>query len=174
MNYYLPYAIETDIKADLDFFKPYITDITWTDINVLYKKYDEYQETMVNHFVSHIETYDMKLKKFIVRLFKELGIKSKDFRADFFLTKAGGNMPMHIDGMSKVALLLPLTLNTGPLVCETENTSFEICYQTLTILNTQISHGVKSPTTDRLLFRIALHDTLFEDLSIYKEYRNKL
>ena len=83
-------------------------------------------------------------------------------------------MPMHIDGMSKVALLLPLTINTGPLVCETENTSFEICYQTLTILNTQISHGVKSPTTDRLLFRIALHDTLFEDLSIYKEYRNKL
>ena len=40
MNYYLPYVIETDIKADLDFFKPYITDITWTDINVLYKKYD--------------------------------------------------------------------------------------------------------------------------------------
>ena len=72
MNYYLPYVIETDIKADLDFFKPYITDITWTDINVLYKKYDEYQETMVNHFVSHIETYDMKLKKFIVICFMEL------------------------------------------------------------------------------------------------------
>ena len=42
-------------------------------------------------------------------------------------------------------------------------------YQTLTILNTQISHGVKEPTEDRLLFRIAVHDVNFEDTGVYKK-----
>jgi hypothetical protein len=44
--------------------------------------------------------------------------------------------------------------------------------QTLTILNTQNSHGVNAPTKDRLLFRIAVHDLGFQDLGIYKELTN--
>jgi hypothetical protein len=75
---------------------------------------------------------------------------------------------MHVDGMSKVAILLPLSENTGPLVCENENEKFELTYQNLTILNTQVSHGVQAPSKDRLLFRIALHDVYFEDLELYK------
>ena len=111
----------------------------------------------------------MGLKKYVMRLFKELGINTKDFRCDFFLTKSGGSMPMHIDGMSKIAILIPLSKNTGALVCEDKSDRLELVYQTLTILNTQISHGVKEPTEDRLLFRIAVHDVNFEDTGVYKK-----
>lgn len=172
-----PFVIETDIKGDYDFFKPYMDQMEWTDTNKLYAEHEEYQETMygrqmVYHYIKHISNYDMKLKKFLMKLFKDFGVPTKDFRADFFLTKAGGSMPMHIDGMSKVAFLLPLSKNTGPLVCEHNDYKLELCYQSLTILNTQISHGVSEPTEDRLLFRVAVHDVKFEDLGIYKELIN--
>lgn len=168
-----PFVIETDITGDLEFFKPYMDRMEWTDTNVLYEQHEEYQETMygrkmVEHYIKHISEYDLPLKKYLIKLFKELKINSKDWRADFFLTKAGGSMPMHVDGMSKVAILLPLSENTGPLVCENENEKFELTYQNLTILNTQVSHGVQAPSKDRLLFRIALHDVYFEDLELYK------
>jgi hypothetical protein len=169
---YSPFVIETDVKGDIDFFKPYMNQMEWTDSNILYgSKIPEItgNKPMVKHFVQHISEYDRKLTKYVVTLFRELGIKTKDFRADFFLVKEGGYMPPHIDGMSKIALLLPLSLNTGPLVCETENTRFEILYQNLTILNTQVCHSVESPTEDRLLFRIGVHDVLFEDIGIYKD-----
>jgi hypothetical protein len=172
-----PFVIETNIKGDYNFFAPYMDQMEWTDTNKLYAKHHEYQETMygrqmVYHYIKHISNFDMKLKKFVMKLFKDFGVPTKDFRADFFLTKAGGSMPMHVDGMSKVAFLLPLSENTGPLVCKNESDQLELTYQTLTILNTQISHGVNAPTSDRLLFRIAVHDVKFEELGIYKSLEN--
>lgn len=173
-----PFVITTDIKGDYDFFAPYMDQMEWTDTNKLYAEHDEYQETMygrqmVHHYIKHISNFDMKLKKFVMKLFKDFGVPTKDFRADFFLTKAGGSMPMHVDGMSKVAFLLPLSNNTGPLVCESEDNMLELTYQTLTILNTQNSHGVNAPIEDRLLFRIAVHDVRFEELGIYKELKSE-
>jgi len=169
-----PFVIETDHKPRVDFFKSYLDKGEWVDTNKLYKDYDEYQETMhgremVEHYIKHVEEFDIPLKKFILKLFKEYGVSSRDWRADFFLTKPGGSMPMHVDGMSKVAFLMPLSKNTGPLMCEDDANKFELAYQTLTILNTQKSHGVAAPTEDRLLFRIAVHDVMFEDLGIYKK-----
>jgi len=174
MKLHEPFLIETDIKGDLSFFEPYMDQMEWTDTNKLYADHEEYQDTMygrkmVHHYIKHINKYDMKLKKFVIKMFKDFGVPTKDWRADFFLTKAGGSMPMHVDGMSKVAFLLPLSENTGPVVCEHDNKNFELTYQNLTILNTQVSHGVSAPTKDRLLFRIAVHDVMFEDLGVYKK-----
>jgi len=172
-----PFVITTDVKGNYNFFKPYMDQLEWIDTNKLYAEHEEYQETMygremVQHYIKHISEFDIKLKKFVLKIFKDFGVPTKDFRADFFLTKAGGSMPMHIDGMSKVAFLLPLSENTGPLVCENDDNRMELTYQTLTILNTQNSHGVNAPTKDRLLFRIAVHDLGFQDLGIYKELTN--
>jgi hypothetical protein len=169
-----PFVIKTDIYGDRSFFEPYMNQMEWTDTNKLYSEHEEYEDTMygrkmVHHYIKHIEQYDMGLKKYIMRLFKQLGINTKDFRCDFFLTKAGGSMPMHIDGMSKIAILIPLSKNTGALVCEDKTDKLHLVYQTLTILNTQISHGVEEPTEDRLLFRIAVHDVKFEDTGVYKK-----
>jgi len=173
---YSPFVIETDIRGCKEDFDEYLNKGEWVDTNILYKDYEKYNTTMhgrnmVYHYVKHIDEYDFKLKKYIIKLFKELGIVTNDWRADFFLTKPGGSMPMHIDGMSKFAILIPLTLNTGPLVCETKNTRFSITYQNLTILNTQVLHGVESPTSDRLLFRLAIHDQLFENTGIYNKMK---
>jgi hypothetical protein len=172
-----PFVIETDVKGDIDFFQPYMDKSDWADTNKLYAEHEEYQDTMygremIYHYIKHVSDYDMKLKKFVMKIFKEYGVPTKDFRADFFLTKAGGSMPMHIDGMSKVAFLLPLSKNTGPLICENKTNKLELVYQTLTILNTQNLHGVGKPVEDRLLFRIAVHDVSFEELGIYKELKN--
>lgn len=167
LKFYDPFVIETDIKGDLEFFSPYIENSKWVDSNVLYgKRIPEItgNKPMQRHFIKHIENYDMKLKKYVMNLFKKFGIKTRDFRSDFFLVKEGGYMPAHIDSQSLTAILLPLSENTGKLVCETENTRFEILYQNLIILNTQILHTVESPTKDRLLFRIGLHDVPFENI----------
>lgn len=169
-----PFVIETDVKVDIEFFRQYMDQMDWVDTNVLYDEHNEYQETMygrkmVKHYIKHVSEFDIKLKKFVIKTFKDFGISTRNWRADFFLTEAGGSMPMHVDGMSKIALLLPLSENTGPLVCENNGKRFEITYQNLTILNTQVSHGVEAPTKDRLLFRIAVHDVLFDEIGVYKK-----
>jgi hypothetical protein len=171
-----PFVIETDFKADINFFQDYLDKVEWTDTNKLYGEHEEYNEAMygrkmVHHYIQHISDYDLKLKKFIVKLFKDFGVHSKDWRADFFLTKSGGSMPQHIDIKRNVAFLLPLSKNTGPLVCENDLDRLELTYQSLIILNTKQLHAVNSPSEDRLLFRVALHDVMFEDLGIYKNLR---
>lgn len=179
MKLYSPFLITTDITGDYNFFKPYIDKLKWIDANTLYG--DRLppitgNKPMIKLNIKHFEpeNYDMAMKRYIVRLFLTLGIKTMNFRSDFFLVKAGGSMPAHIDSESKVALLLPLTKNTGPLVCQDDDVTVSIPYQTLTILNTQKLHWVEPPTEDRLLFRIAIHDVLFEDLSIYKKLATNL
>ena len=57
-------------------------------------------------------------------------------------------------------------------VGEKDGNTFELTYQTLTVLNTQNMHGVEPPTEDRLLFRVATHDVDFEDVGVYKELAN--
>jgi hypothetical protein len=171
-----PFVIETDIRGNYEFFEPYMNQSEWTDTNILYDEYDEFHNSMrgrkmIKHYIKHINEYDMRLKKYILKIFKQFNIESKDWRSDFFLTKEGGSMPVHKDNMCKVALLLPLSENTGSLVCKTEYKEYELTYQTLTILNTQIEHGVYAPTKDRLLFRIALHDINFEELDVYKKLK---
>lgn len=172
-----PFVIETDVKGDLEFFKPYLDKVEWTDTNQLYSKHEEYNQAMygrkmVHHYIQHISDYDLKLKKFIIKLFKDFGVTSKDWRADFFLTKPGGSMPAHIDIKSNVAFLLPLSNNTGPLVCSNEENEVTLTYQNMVVLNTKQLHRVDSPSEDRLLFRVALHDVLFEDLGIYKTLKS--
>ena len=159
--------IETDIKGDIEFFQPYLDSLEWVDINKAYSDYSEYEKAMEFkkphlQYIKHIENYDMKLKKFIVGLLKKYGIKTQDFRCDFFLTKPGGYLPAHVDEMAKIAILVPLTENTGALIVDEK----EHTYQNAVILNTRVLHEVKSPTKDRLLFRIAIHDFDFTDIQI--------
>ncbi len=155
------FVLESDFRADPSFFDSYLDQTSWVDSNILYgRRISEVtgNKPMIKHYIKHIERYDYKLKKFVARIFKSFGISSRDFRCDFFLVKPGGHMPPHIDSQSKIAILLPLSPNTGPLICEDASVRKEYLYQTLTILNTQIKHEVLSPTEDRLLFRIGVHD----------------
>ena len=138
-----PFVIETGIKGDYDFFAPYMDQMEWTDTNKLYAEHGEYQDTMyerkmVHHYIKHINEYDMKLKKFVIKMFKEFGVPTKDWRADSFLTKAEGSMPMHVDGMSKAAFLLPLSENTGPVVCEHNNKNFELTVRDIEVIESAL------------------------------------
>ena len=88
-----PFVIETDFKADVNFFQDYLDKVEWTDTNKLYGEHEEYNEAMygrkmVHHYIQHVSEYDLKLKKFIVKIFKEFGVKSKDWRADGLRTTA--------------------------------------------------------------------------------------
>lgn len=162
--------ILTDVIPDVDFFSPYMNQMEWENINELYGDYKEYTDTMtdtmpVEQYIKHISDYDMPLKKFLIKTFKHWGIKTQDFRCDFFLTKPGGSLPAHVDHKSKIAMLFPLVENTGVLKVES---SPDIVYNKMLILNTQAKHQVCSPEKDRLLFRIAIHDFMFENLS-YKQ-----
>tara|TARA_B100001057_G_scaffold467722_1_gene526136 strand:- start:483 stop:995 length:513 start_codon:yes stop_codon:yes gene_type:complete len=159
--------ILTDVVPDLDFFSHYMNQMEWKNINELYGNHKEYTDTMtdelpVEQYIKHISDYDMPLKKFLIKTFKRWGIKTQDFRCDFFLTKPGGSLPAHIDHKSKIAMLFPLVENTGVLKVDS---CPDIVYNKMLILNTQAEHQVCSPEKDRLLFRIAIHDFLFENLS---------
>ena len=168
MKIIYPHIIESDIKGDISFFQPYLDMYEWEDIDDAYRK--EYQNpNSVFHekepafqYVKRIHHYDIPLKRYIVSLMNAFKVESKDLRCDFFLTKPGGFLPKHVDPRSRVAILVPLTQNTGPLVVENK----EYLYQTAVLLNTQREHEVKSPTEDRLMFRIGIHDKYFEELDI--------
>jgi hypothetical protein len=59
-------------------------------------------------------------------------------------------------------MLFPLAENTGVLKVDS---CPDVVYNKMLILNTQVEHQVCSPEKDRLLFRIAIHDFAFEDIS---------
>ena len=159
--------ILTDVVPDVDFLSRYMNQMEWKNMNEQYGNYKEYADSLpderpVEQYVKHITDYDMPLKKFLIKTFRHWGIKTQDFRCEFFLTKPGGNLPAHIDHKSKIALLFPLAENTGVLKVDS---CPDIVYNKMLILNTQAEHQVCSPEKDRLLFRIAIHDFLFENLS---------
>ena len=159
--------ILTDVVPDVDFFSHYMDQMAWENINELYGDHKEYTDAMtdelpVEQYVKHISDYDMSLKKFLIKTFKRWGIKTQDFRCDFFLTKPGGSLPPHVDHKSKIAMLFPLAENTGVLKVDS---CPDVVYNKMLILNTQVEHQVCSPEKDRLLFRIAIHDFAFEDIS---------
>ena len=160
-------VIETDISGDINFFQKYIDAGEWVDINEAYADYDEYSDALPHRkpkmqYINHINEYDLPLKKYLINLFKKYNIKSKDFRCEFFLTKPGGYLPAHVDHMTRIAILVPLKENTGALVVEGK----EYYYQNAVLLNTRVEHEVRSPTQDRLQFRVAIHDMDFKDLQL--------
>lgn len=163
------YGLQTDLKKDFDWFKEYYDKIDWVES---YEHYGDRIPQMTGGKLCNdfwiknipVELQDVKLRKFVLGLFKKYGIKTKDFRVDFFLVKAGGSMPKHKDGKSSIAFLLPLSKNTGMLGIEDENGSVKILYNSMFILNTKKTHWVEEPTEDRLLFRLAVHDFEYEKI----------
>ena len=163
------YGLQTNLKKDLSWFQEYFDKLDWVE------SYEHYGEEipkitggiLMNDFwVKNIpiEMQDMKLRRFVLGIFKKYGIKTKDFRMDFFLVKTGGSMPKHKDRVSSIAFLLPLSKNTGWLGIEDEDGSIKVLYDSMFILNTKKTHWGEEATQDRLLFRIAVHDFPYESI----------
>ena len=163
------YGIQTDVKKDFEFFQPYFDKIDWVES---WKHYGEKitdstgGPKMEKLFIKNIpfEMWDFKLTRFVHSQFKKYGIKTDSYRCDFFLVKEGGYMPPHKDVVSDIAFLLPLSENTGTLGIEDEDGKVEVLYNSMFILNTKKMHWVNSPTKDRLLFRIAVHDFPYTEI----------
>ncbi len=172
-----PFIIETDYASEKDFFKSYLEDsrFHWVDSNVLYEDYISNATggaSMKLFFVKNIEAYDLKLKKFVISIFRSLGIKSKDFRCDFFKVLPGGELPKHVDQKSLISVCLPLSKNTGAIYFENSQSKLELCYQKMIILNNKEPHGVRPPTEERLIFRIGIHDVSFDQLLLGLNKKN--
>jgi hypothetical protein len=56
-----------------------------------------------------------------------------------------------------------MTEMTGELYFE-DGTA--VLYKNMTIINTKVAHGVKAPTTERIVFHMGIHDTPFEEIKI--------
>ena len=165
------YGIQTDINLGMDFFKEYYDKLEWVESFSHYgDKITDCTggELMQQLFIKHIppEMHDMKLRKFVLGQFKKYGIKTKDFRCDFFLVKAGGSMPPHADDYSEIAFLMPLSKNTGYLGIKDDSGEVKVLYNDMFILNTKKVHWVEAPTEDRLLFRLAIHDFPYTETNI--------
>jgi hypothetical protein len=163
------FYIKTDFNIPLEFLQPYINAGEWVDANKLYGNritdITKGSEEFSNHFILHIEKYDIKLKRLVMGVFKRLGVRTKDFRCDFFLTKKGGCLPEHVDSQSMAAFLVPLNTNTGQLtIRKADREPVSVCYQSAILLNTQLPHSVEAPYSDRLIFRIGIHDQSFEEI----------
>ena len=159
--------ITTDFTVDPIFWQTYMTG-EWTDSNKLYSEYVSDAtggKEMNKFFVQEIHNFDRPLLKLIKSLWNEFGIRPRDFRCNFFRVLEGGNLPIHVDVKSECSFLIPVTKNTGALYVE-EGTKESIVYDTLTVLNTKLPHGVQAPSQERIVFHMGIHDTKFEELNV--------
>ncbi len=159
--------ITTDFTVDPTFWQTYMTG-EWQDSNKLYSEYVSDAtggKEMNKFFVQEIHNFDRPLLKLIKSLWNEFGIRPRDFRCNFFRVLEGGNLPVHVDVKSECSFLIPVTKNTGALYVE-EGTKESIVYDTLTILNTKLPHGVEAPTQERIVFHMGIHDIKFGDLDV--------
>ena len=159
--------ITTDFIVDSAFWESYITN-EWHDSNQLYSEYVNDAtggKQMNKFFVQEIHNFDRPLLKLIKSLWNEFSIRPRDFRCNFFRVLEGGNLPVHVDVKSQCSFLIPVTKNTGELYVEEDGIE-SIVYDTLTVLNTKLPHGVKAPTQERIVFHMGIHDVRFGDLII--------
>ena len=152
--------IETNYNTNKEFFKSYIND-QWEDSNVLYKEYMSWKNN--KFFVQEIKDFDRPLLREIKNIWNYLGIRPKEWRCNFFRVLPGGELPLHVDVLSKSSVVIPVTEMTGPLYFDD---GMEVLYQNMTVINTKVAHGVKAPTVERIVFHMGLHDIPFEDIKI--------
>ena len=159
--------ITTDFTVNPTFWQTYMTS-EWTDSNKLYSEYVSDAtggKEMNKFFVQEIHNFDRPLLKLIKNLWNEFGIRPRDFRCNFFRVLEGGNLPIHVDVKSECSFLIPVTKNTGALYVE-EGTKESIVYDTLTVLNTKLPHGVEAPSQERIVFHMGIHDIKFGELNV--------
>ena len=159
------YFIETDYKLDPSFWDSYFTG-EWQDSNQLYSEYVSDitgGKDMNKFFVQEIHNFDRPLLKLIKKIWNEFGIRPKEFRCNFFRVLEGGEIPVHVDVKSECSVLIPVTENTGELYVD-DGEYESVVYDTMTVLNTKKPHGVKSPTKERIVFHMGIHDTPFSEL----------
>ncbi len=158
--------IETDYKVDPEFWTSYFTG-EWQDSNKLYSEYVSDAtggKEMNKFFVQEIHNFDRPLLKLIKNIWNAFDIRPKEFRCNFFKVLEGGELPIHVDVKSECSILIPVTENTGELYVELGAHRDSIVYDSLTVLNTKKPHGVESPTKERIVFHMGIHDTKFGDL----------
>lgn len=165
-KYYPPFLITTDFELSRENFKSLLNKKGWVDSNILYKEYLDKAtggKAMKYFFVKPI-TLNMKILRIINIIFKNFNISPKEFRCDFFKVLPGGELPFHIDQTSKISFCVPLTENTSETIFKDNDVRCHIKYKNLVVLNNLIKHFVGSPTKERILFRIGVHDISFEEL----------
>lgn len=160
------FFIETDFKVDKDFWNDYFNG-KWEDSNQLYSEYVKDAtggEDMNKFYVQEIHNFDRKLLRLIKSIWNEFKIRPKEFRCNFFRVKEGGELPLHSDVKSKCSFVIPITENTGELYFDDGKEKDSILYESMVVLNTKKPHGVKSPTKERIVFHMGIHDIDFEKL----------
>ena len=157
--------ITTDFKVEPEFWDRYKTG-EWQDSNKLYSEYVSDAtggKEMNKFFVQEIHNFDRPLLKLIKKIWNEFGIRPKEFRCNLFRVLEGGELPVHVDVKSECSVLIPVTENTGELYVD-DGEYESVVYDTMTVLNTKKPHGVKSPTKERIVFHMGIHDTPFSEL----------
>lgn len=135
----------------------------WQDSNELYKEYMSWENN--KFFVQEIKNFDKPLLREIKKIWNHIGIRPQEWRCNFFRVLPGGELPLHVDVLSKCSVVIPMTEMTGPLYFDDGT---EVLYQNMTVINTKKAHGVKAPTIERIVFHMGLHDIPFE--KIYDQY----
>jgi|TARA_B110000285_G_C15139519_1_gene629780 hypothetical protein len=160
------FFIETDFKVDPNFWDSYFNN-KWEDSNKLYSEYvDEATggKEMNKFFVQEIHDYDIKLLRLIKLIWNEFGIRPKEFRCNFFKVLEGGELPVHVDNKSTCSFVIPITENTGELYFDNGINNDSILYDSMVVLNTKQPHGVRTPSKERIVFHMGVHDVGFDKL----------
>lgn len=161
------FFIETDYKVPVDFWSDYFNG-KWEDSNKLYSEYvDEATggKEMNKFYVQEIHNFDRKLLRFIKSIWNNFNFRPKEFRCNFFRVLEGGELPKHVDNKSKCSFVIPITENTGELYFDDGKDKDSILYDSMVVLNTKKPHGVRSPSKERIVFHMGVHDVGFEKLS---------
>ena len=154
----MPNYIETDYPVDTDLLRSYMHD-KWEDSNELYKEYMSWENN--KFFVQEIKNFDRPLLREIKKIWNHLGVRPREWRCNFFRVLPGGELPLHTDVLSKCSVVIPMTEMTGELYFADGT---EVLYKNMTVINTKVAHGVKSPTKERIVFHMGIHDIPFGEI----------
>lgn len=154
------FYVNTDYNFNVDFFKKYIRN-EWVDSNHIYKEYMTWKNNLF--FVQEIKEFDISLLREIKKIWNYLNIRPTNWRCNFFKVLPGGEIPLHIDTLSKFSIVAPITENTGELYFKNGPS---ILYTNMIVINTKVLHGVKSPKYERIVFHMGVHDIDFSDIHI--------
>ena len=119
---------------------------------------------MNRFFVQEIHNFDRKLLRLIKNIWNTFGFRPREFRCNFFRVLEGGELPLHVDQKSKCSFVIPVTENTGELYFDDGEDRDSILYDSMVVLNTKKPHGVRSPSKERIVFHMGIHDVGFGEL----------
>lgn len=131
------------------------------DINYMLTIADQYKQKSQSYYDPRYKITVDQWKQFRVEnnlfdsIIKELNVSGKP---RFYWLAANAHLPTHVDNNTQCSINFILSENPAPVTILGEDYTYRQA-----VLNTSVEHGVNNNNEERILFKISVFDTSFEE-----------